>query len=314
MNIIRGIHNLKEIHANAVVTIGNFDGIHLGHQKLFLRVYKIGEKYNIPSIIILFEPQPLEFLKNKNAPIRITRFREKIKHIMSYNIDYILCIKFNKFFQSLTAKDFITKILINKLHIKFIIIGNDFRFGCQRSGNIDMLEKLSKKFSFKIIQVQPVYKNNIKISSTKIREVLSANNITLASKFLGRLFSIYGKVVHGKSIGKKIGYPTANILLNKSFLLSNGVYVVKVNCFLNKTLLGICNIGIKPSFSQVQNNRVLEVYLFNIKIDLYGKYIEVIILKKIRNELFFPSIQKLKNQIENDIKKAKQYFNISYHL
>lgn len=314
MKITRGIHNLKEINSNSVVTIGNFDGIHLGHQKLFSHTCMIGKKYNIPTVVILFEPQPLEFLKNKNAPLRITNFREKIKYIAYYNINTILCIKFNKFFQSLTAEDFIINILINKLHMKFIVIGDDFKFGFQRNGNINLLKTLGDKYLFHIIKVKSLYKDNIKISSTKVREALSGNNIKLASQFLGRSFSIYGRVVHGNSIGKKLSYPTANILLNKNFLLSNGVYAVKVNCFLNKILPGVCNIGIKPSFFNVNKNRVLEVYLFDIKIDLYGRYIEVIILKKIRDEQFFPSITELQNQIYNDVKKVKKYFNMSYNL
>jgi len=314
MKIIRGIHNLKEIHSNSVVTIGNFDGIHLGHQKLFFHTYITGKKHNIPTIIILFEPQPLEFLKNKNAPVRITTFREKIKYTASYNIDTVLCIRFNAFFQSLTAEDFIINILINKLHVKFIVIGDDFRFGFQRDGNINLLKKLGDKYLFHVIKVKSLYKDNTKISSTTIREALSKNNIKLASQLLGRPFSIYGRVVHGNSIGKKLGYPTANIRLNKNFLLSNGVYAVKVNCFLNKKFLGICNIGIKPSFFDTQKNKVLEVYLFNTKMNLYGKYIEVLICKKIRDELFFPSIKELKNQIFNDIQKVKNYFNISYNL
>ncbi|QCI22033.1 bifunctional riboflavin kinase/FAD synthetase [Buchnera aphidicola] len=314
MQIIRGINNLKAIHSKSVVTIGNFDGIHLGHKKLFFYTRMIGKKYNITTVIILFEPQPLEFFKKKSAPIRITTFREKIKNIIFYNIDKVLCIRFNKTFQSLCPKEFITKILINKLNIKFLIIGDDFKFGCQRNGDINLLKKLGDQYSFHVVKVKSLYKNNIKISSTKIREALLNNDIKLASQFLGRQFSVHGRVVHGNSIGKKIGYPTANIILNKKFLLSNGVYAVKVNCFSNKKFLGICNIGIKPSFFNIEKKRILEVYLFDTKIDLYGKYIEVILFKKIRDELYFSSIEKLQNQIFNDIKKVKTYFNTFHNL
>ncbi|QCI15841.1 bifunctional riboflavin kinase/FAD synthetase [Buchnera aphidicola] len=311
MKLIRGIHNLKEINSNSVVTIGNFDGIHLGHQKLFFNTKKIGQKYDLKTIIILFEPQPLEFLKKHDAPVRITQFREKIKRIISYNFDKILCIKFNKYFSSLSPEDFIINILINKLHMKFIVVGNDFKFGFQRNGNIAILKKLGEKYQFKIIKIKPLYKNNIKVSSTNIRKALSENNIKLASLFLGRLFSIYGKVIHGNAIGRTIGYPTANILLNKNFLLNKGVYAVKISFFLNsnKKYIGISNIGIKPSFLKSNENIYLEVHLFNININLYRKDIEVFIYKKIRNEKTFNSKEELQNQIFKDVEIVKKYFN-----
>ncbi|QCI25372.1 bifunctional riboflavin kinase/FAD synthetase [Buchnera aphidicola (Sitobion avenae)] len=310
MKIVRGIHNIKEINSHSVITIGNFDGIHLGHQELFLNTYQIGQKYKLSTVIILFEPQPLEFLKKNNAPVRITKFREKVKRIAFYNFDKIICIRFNKSFQSLNAEDFIINILINKLHLKFIVLGDDFRFGFQRNGNIDLLKKLGNKYQFQVIKIKPLYKNNTKISSTNIRKALSENNIKLASLFLGRRFSISGKVIHGNAIGKTINYPTANIRLNKNFLLTNGVYAVRIKYDLNKHAIGISNIGIRPSILNTQKNKLLEVYLFNLELDLYGKYIEVFIYKKIRNEKFFVSIKELKKQIFKDVLKVKKYFKI----
>jgi riboflavin kinase/FMN adenylyltransferase len=308
MKIIRGIHNLKEFTSNTVVTIGNFDGIHLGHEKLLFHTYQIGIKKNIPSVIIIFEPQPLEFLHITQAPMRITKFREKIKRIVSYQIDYVLCIKFNKVFQSINAEEFIINILINKLHTKYIVIGDDFRFGYKKHGNIQLLYQLGKKYFFNVIKIKSLYKNNIKISSTNIRTALLENNIELCSQLLGRSFSIIGRVVHGNSIGNKIGYPTANIVLNKNFLLSNGVYAVKVYYLPNKVIFGICNIGIKPSFFNPNKKKVLEVYLFDENINLYRKEIEVVICKKIRNEKCFKSIEDLKHQIIQDVKIVKKYF------
>ncbi|CAL4326213.1 bifunctional riboflavin kinase/FAD synthetase [Buchnera aphidicola] len=313
MKIIRGIHNIKEIISHSVVTIGNFDGIHLGHQKLFSCAHQISKKYNIPTIVILFEPQPLEFLRYNDAPMRITTFREKIKHISLYNIDKILCIKFNRSFQSLSPEDFIINILINKLHMKFIVIGDDFKFGVKRSGDINLLEKLRNQYQFQIVKIKALYKNNIKISSTNIRIALSKNNIKLASLLLGRLLSISGRVVHGYARGRTLGYPTANISLKKKSLFTHGVYAVKVHYFSNKICLGICNIGIKPSFMDCEKNRVLEVYLFDKNIDLYGKHIEVILYKKIRDEKIFTSKELLKNQIFQDILIVKNYFKIYKH-
>ncbi|AHG60220.1 bifunctional riboflavin kinase/FAD synthetase [Buchnera aphidicola] len=310
MNIIRGIHNIKEMNSNSVVTIGNFDGIHLGHQKLFSYIHKIGQEYKIPTIIILFEPQPLEFLKNKDAPVRITTFREKIKRISYFNINKVLCIRFNNFFKSLSAEDFIINILINKLHIKFIVIGEDFKFGFKRTGDFDLLEEFKNKYKFQIIKIKSLYKNNIKISSTNIRIALSQNKIKLASLLLGRSYSIFGKVVHGNAIGRRIGYPTANISLKKYSFLKNGVYAVKVRYLSNQICTGICNIGIKKNFFSTKKNRILEVYLFDQNINLYGKYIEVILYKRIRDEKIFISTKELQNQIYQDILIVKNFFEI----
>ncbi|AYN24892.1 bifunctional riboflavin kinase/FAD synthetase [Buchnera aphidicola] len=312
MKLIRGIHNLTKINSNSAVSIGNFDGIHLGHQKLLSNLYEVGKKYNIPTIVILFEPQPLEFLHNHNPPKRLTTLQNKIKYIQLWNIDIILCIKFNESFSSLSPEKFIKNILIKKLNIKFIIIGDDFRFGSKRNGNISLLKKIGHQYKFKVIEVSALlYKNKIKISSTNIRKYLLENKIELAKKLLGRPFSILSRVIHGNKIGRKLGYPTANIFLNKNIPLNNGVYAVKVSCLFNKNFIGICNVGIKPSFLHSKKNRFLEVYLFNFNLNLYGKKIEVFLHKKIRNESFFSSIEELKKQISKDIKIVKKYFNIN---
>lgn len=314
MKLIRGICNLKKINSNSAVSIGNFDGIHLGHQKLLSNLYEIGKKNNIPTIVILFEPQPLEFLNNQNPPKRITTLQNKIKYIQLWKIDIILCIKFNEYFSSLSAEKFIKNVLIKKLNIKFIIIGDDFRFGSKRNGNISLLKKIGYQYNFKVIEISALlYKNIIKISSTNIRKCLLENKIELVRKLLGRPFSILGRVIHGNKIGRKLGYPTANILLHKNIPINNGVYAVKVSCFLNKDFIGICNIGIKPSYFHSKKNRLLEVYLFNFNIDLYEKKIEVFLYKKIRDECFFSSIEKLKEQISKDVKIVKKYFNINYN-
>lgn len=309
MRIIRGIHNLKKINSNSVVSIGNFDGVHLAHQKLLSKVYNIGKSNNFTTIIILFEPQPLEFLNNQNPPKRITKFREKIRYIELYKIDIILCIQFNNFFSNFSAEQFIIKILLNKLNIKFIVIGKDFKFGYKRNGNILFLKEISKKYKFHVIEIKSIYKNNIKISSTNIRKYLLDNNFQFAKLLLGRRFSILGRVFYGNQIGKTLGYPTANIKLYNNFPLNHGVYAVKVN--YKQKYLGICNIGIKPSYIYIEKNKILEVHLFNTNIDLYNKKIEVVIYKKIRNECFFLSITELKNQIAKDIEIVKKYFHIS---
>ncbi|WP_254056360.1 bifunctional riboflavin kinase/FAD synthetase [Buchnera aphidicola] len=311
IQIIRGIHNIKHINFNSVITIGKFDGIHLGHQKLLTQVYQISQKYKLLSIVILFEPQPLEFLKKKDIPMRIMKFRDKVKWISSYNIDTILCIRFNQSFKSLNAKEFIINILINKLNVKYIVIGDDFKFGCKRNGNINLLKEMGQQYQFNIIIIRSLYTHSGKISSTNIRIALSKNNIKLATNLLGRPVSITGKVIHGDQIARTLDFPTANVRINEKHLLSNGVYAVKIKYSIKKYCLGISNIGIKPTFiKNKQNTRLLEVHLFNKNIDLYGKYIEIFIYKKIRDEKIFSSRTELKNQIYQDIIKVKEYFKI----
>ncbi|WP_422667102.1 bifunctional riboflavin kinase/FAD synthetase [Buchnera aphidicola] len=306
MELIRGIHNLKKKFFHSIVTIGNFDGIHLGHQKIFSSACEIRKKNNIPIILILFEPQPLEFLKIKPLPKRLTILREKIKYLSLWKINYILCIKFNSFFASLSPEDFIINILINKLCMRFIIIGDDFRFGSKRHGNISLLENIGKKNNFQVIKIASMNYLNIKISSTNIRNALSNDNIVLANKLLGRSFSLSGTVIHGNAIGRLLGYPTANISLNNNCALNNGVYAITAHVPKNKNLIGIANIGVK--LYQEKKKRILEVHLFNINLNLYEKKIEIIFHKKIRNEKIFSSLEKLKNQISRDIIKVKIYF------
>jgi riboflavin kinase/FMN adenylyltransferase len=197
------------------------------------------------------------------------------------------------------------------LNIKFIIIGDDFRFGSKRNGNISLLKEIGYQYNFKVIEISSLlYKNKIKISSTNIRKCLLENKIELARKLLGRPFSISGRVIHGNKIGRKLGYPTANISLRKNIPLNNGVYAVKISCFFNKKFVGICNIGIKPSYFSSKKHRLLEVHLFNFNLNLYEEKIEVFLYKKIRNECFFSSKNKLKEQISKDIEIVKKYFNL----
>ncbi|AWH90616.1 bifunctional riboflavin kinase/FMN adenylyltransferase [Buchnera aphidicola (Melanaphis sacchari)] len=308
MKLIRNINNTNIINPSSIVSIGNFDGMHLGHQKIFSELCTIGKTNNISKTIIIFEPQPLEFLNKKKAPKRLMQFQQKIKYIQKWKIDTILCIKFNKYFSSLSPEIFIEKILIKKLNTKYIIIGEDFKFGSKRHGNISLLKKLEEKYQFKVIEIPSIYKKNNKVSSTNIRKYLIADKIELARSLLGRPFSILGRVIHGNKIGRKIGYPTANILLYPNNPIQNGVYAVKVSCFQNIKFIGVCNIGIKKNYITQKKQKILEVHLFDTNINLYEKKIEIFLYKKIRNEFNFSSIKFLKNQISKDVQFTQKYF------
>ncbi|WP_343192282.1 bifunctional riboflavin kinase/FAD synthetase [Buchnera aphidicola (Formosaphis micheliae)] len=310
MLVIRDIENIKNKWKDCILTIGNFDGVHLGHKFLLNFITKQKILYNKPVVLLLFEPQPLELLRPDASPPRLTKLREKIRHLSLWNIDTIICLRFNKHFSLLHPNQFISDILVEKLKVKILIIGNDFRFGKNRMGNVSLLREKGKIYNFHVIVPNTYCKNNKKISSTAIRNALSKNNFSLAQSLLGYPFSISGKVIHGRKKGRKIGFPTANISLSQYISPVTGVFAVKIPKLLTKYIYGIANIGIKPSFSnQLQQ---LEVHLFDITIDLYTQNIEVILCKKIRDEKTFSSIEELKKQISKDILIVRNYFAIHY--
>ncbi|CAL1329244.1 bifunctional riboflavin kinase/FAD synthetase [Candidatus Providencia siddallii] len=308
MEIIRGMHNIKAYHSGCVLTIGNFDGVHRGHQLLLNNLKLKGKQLNLPTVVILFEPQPLEFFsKNTKTPARLTSFRDKVKYLLEINIHYLLIIKFNKYIASLTHFDFVSKILVNKLNTKYLIIGDDFRFGKNRIGDFNFLKKISKIFNFNIINTESLCDSKIRISSTLIRKVIQKNNFILAEKLLGHHYCISGRVIYGEQIGRKIGFPTANLLLKRFVTPVTGVYIVEIYGLHKKVLQGVANIGKKPTLSSKEIQ--LEVYIIDINMNLYGCYINVVLLKKLRNERKFKSLKKLKKQIIKDVIATKKYFN-----
>ncbi|VFP84154.1 Bifunctional riboflavin kinase/FMN adenylyltransferase [Candidatus Erwinia haradaeae] len=307
MMLIRGIHNLRTEHCGYALTIGNFDGVHRGHQALLTKLRIEGSKYNAPVMVMLFEPHPLEVLRAKNAPARLTRLHEKLVYLKKAGVDAVLCIRFNYHFASYSARDFITELLVNKLRIKLLAVGDDFRFGAGRRGNFCLLEQASMHYSFNVLSTQTLLDNNQRISSTAIREALSVDDLRLAAMLLGRPFSMSGRVIYGDSLGRSIGFPTANIPLFRISTPITGVYVVYVKGAGLQVLLGVANIGIRPTLKRVQKQ--LEVHLLDITIDLYGQYIEVIFLHKIRDEKYFSSLLSLKEQIQRDVIDARSFFD-----
>ncbi|XBC42938.1 MAG: bifunctional riboflavin kinase/FAD synthetase [Buchnera aphidicola (Kaburagia rhusicola ensigallis)] len=308
MKLIRNINNIKFQTNPCILTIGNFDGIHLGHQKLLNLMCKKKEEYKKPITIAIFEPQPQEFFCPKNPPIRLMQFREKVKYLSQWNIDTILCIYFNRIFSCISPIDFVTNIIIKKLNVCFLAIGKNFCFGAKRKGNIIFLKNMGKNYNFEVYTTKILTTHGIEISSTAIRSALKNNNLKLAKILLGRSFSISGRVINGKKNGSLIGFPTANIILHKNAAPINGVFIVKISIpSSQKIFLGVANIGTQPTMSGTK--KTLEVHLINVSINLYKTYIEVIFIKKIRDEFCFSSIEELKTQIQCDIKTANLYFN-----
>ena len=304
MKIIRGIDNLNNEFTQCVLTLGNFDGVHLGHQQLINHLIEQGKKLNLPTAVMLFEPQPLEFF-SKRAPTRLTSFKEKVRLIEKLGIDYIIAVPFTQTFANMSANAFIQDWLINKLNAKYIVIGDDFQFGRDRKGNINLLQQYTPNNHFSVESMPTLVWNNLRISSTAVREALFNSDFELARCLLGRDYAIQGRVVHGKALARQLGFPTANIHLNRKKPALQGVYFVKVkNCCSNQYYHGIANIGIRPTIEG--KKAILEVNLFDFSGDIYGQYLDVTFVCKLRDEKKFDSLADLKQQISQDVCTAKQ--------
>jgi riboflavin kinase / FMN adenylyltransferase len=287
---------------NYLVTIGNYDGVHLGHQEILNHLREQSYKLNLPSLVIIFEPQPDEYFFGSKAGPRIMTLREKSAAIAKLGIDFILVLKFNEQFANLSAESFISKILINYLQVKYVIIGDDFVFGREGKGDYAMLEKFAEKHHFTAVKTSTFRVSNVRVSSTLIREALLFNNFQLAEKLLGKPYTISGKIAHGNQLGRKLGFPTANIYLHQRVIPVKGVFSVKIWGLENEPLLGIANIGSRPTIKGDKN--VLEIHIFEFTQNIYGRRIQVEFLYKIRDEIKFESIEKLRQQIMLDIKQA----------
>lgn len=299
-------HNIKPRHKTCVATIGNFDGLHQGHQKVIQALIKLGKQLDLPTCVILFEPHPQEFFYRDQAPARLMRLREKIKFLQFLTIDRVLCLRFNKRLAECSAEEFVKKILIDKLGVKGLIIGDDFRFGRGRQGDFSFLQKLGQEYGFKVFSTPTVLFENERIGSSRVRRAVKQADFKLASLLLGRPFKLSGRVIYGDQRGRLIDFPTANIGLHRQILPLQGVFIVNVYGLASTPLAGVANIGKRPTVNGLKN--LLEVYLFDFDQNIYGRFIEVEFLKKIRDEKKFDNLTALKHQITKDVTRAKSYF------
>ncbi len=297
--------NISKLHKNSIILIGNFDGLHLGHQKLFQEAKKYKKKIMCKLGVVTFDPMPKMFFNKELKNYRISNLNQKINYFKKYDIDFIVNKNFNKNFSKIKSYNFIKNILSKKLKSKYIFVSNNFRFGNKREGNVKLLKNLSKKYNYKIINPTPLKKKGKIISSTLIRKLLQKGKLDKANKYLNRPWSIEGKVQRGRSMGKKIGFPTCNIELSDYIIAKPGVYAVKVKCFdIKNNLKGIANLGYRPTFNQ--KKILLEVNIFNFNGNLYNKKLTVEFKKFIRGEKKFRGVKQLRNQIHKDLKRAKK--------
>ncbi|MDY3695280.1 MAG: bifunctional riboflavin kinase/FAD synthetase [Proteus mirabilis] len=308
MELIRGIQNIRTLHHGCVLTIGNFDGVHRGHQALLKHLKQEASQRGLPTVVMTFEPQPLEFFLPEKAPARLTRLRDKIKYLAECGIDYLLCVKFDKQFAAQTPEEFVSSLLVNKLGVKFLAIGDDFRFGKNREGDFHFLQQAGARYGFEVANTESYCDKGLRISSTAVREALLNDDLVLAESLLGHPYSVCGRVVHGNELGRTIGFPTANIPMKRLVAPVKGVYAVDVYLSDNQSPLpGVANIGSRPT---VQGRGVqLEVHLIDVNMDLYGRRIDVVLRKKLRNEQRFASLDALKQQIADDVATARDFLS-----
>ncbi|MEL0629032.1 bifunctional riboflavin kinase/FAD synthetase [Psychromonas aquatilis] len=305
MELIRGIHNLQPQPQGCVLSIGNFDGVHLGHRAVLSRLLKEAERLNVPATVMTFEPQPAELFAGKNAPGRLSRLRDKFVQLEKLQLDNLMCVSFTHKFANLSATDFIEQLLIKKLNVKFLVIGDDFHFGYQRLGDFELLKEAGKKHGFEVVDTRSLSQDTCRVSSTRIRSALASGNLQQAEQMLGRKYSISGRVGHGKKLGRTIGVPTANLYLKRRVSPVSGVFAVSILGIDKEVYTGVANIGCRPTVNGERQQ--LEVHIFEYEGDLYGRQLEVILEKKLRDEVRFDSFAELKTQIDKDIQQAKEW-------
>ena len=306
IKIIRGLNNIREKHAGAVVTIGNFDGVHIGHQMILRRVNQEAKRLKTQSMLICFEPQPKEFFDVYKAPARLTRFREKVELLAEQGISQVLCLKFNEEVRKMSSNRF-TSLLVDHLKVRALFVGDDFKFGNDRRGDFSSLKEAGSKNNFPVHNMYTLDFQAERVSSTRIRDSLAVGEFQLAEKLLGHPFSISGKVIYGRQLGRTIGIPTANIQLHRYVAPISGVFAC--NVFIGAELFfGVANVGVRPTVDDSNLTPILEVHLLNFNRMIYGESVKVVFLKKLRDEKKYEDLSALKSAINQDVRNAETFF------
>lgn len=315
MLVLRGFH--RSAPSSTVLTIGNFDGVHCGHRALLDQLVSRAKALGLPPAVLTFEPHPREFFDPKNAPTRLATLREKLELLADAGVEIVLVARFNGAFAGLSADAFVEQVIVKALRAKYVMIGDDFRFGAKRAGGFHHLQQKGEEYGFRVEAMHSVLLDGERVSSSGVRAALVAGDMSEAAKLLGRPYAIDGRVVHGDKRGRQLGFPTANIRVKHNPLPLMGVFAVEVRCQANTVgncnvpgdfLHGVANLGIRPT---VEGTRpLLEIHLFDFVGDLYGAHLNVRFVKKIRDEMKFSGLDALRAQIARDSAMARAHFNI----
>ncbi len=305
---IRGLHNLRPWHRGCVATIGSFDGVHLGHQAILRQLIEVAKQHNLPAVVIVFEPQPHEFFLRDKAPARLMRLRDKIQALLAAGVQRVLCVRFNDPLRSLSAEAFVQKVLLDGLAIKHLVVGDDFRFGCDRRGDFALLQRIGSERGFDVSDTCTLEIKGERVSSTRIRQLLEAGDFAQAETLLGKPYSIHGRIGYGQQLGRQLGVPTANVHLHRYRSPLHGVFTVSVKFRDGSSGRGVANIGVRPTVTG-DKKPLLEVHLFDFTRTIYGEMIDVIFHSKLRDEKKFNSLEELQLQLQTDIAQARQFFS-----
>ncbi len=310
MEIIRGLHNIRPEHKGCVATIGNFDGVHHGHQMMLAHLIAKADELGVPSLLITFEPLPREYFQRGELPPRLTRFREKITLLSRTRLDRVLCIPFNAELAQVPAEDVVDHLLIERLGVQYFVVGDDFRFGNGAAGDYALLYRKGQQWGFGVSEMGTLAFTAERVSSTRVRNALGVGDFDLAEELLGYSYFIMGRVVYGRQLGRQLGVPTANIRLQRYKAALEGVYAVRVQG-LDRAYTGIANIGVRPTVEGKEP--LLEVHIFDFSGDIYGKLLTVTFAHKLRDEQKFDGLDALKAQIHSDMQQARRWFEQNPH-
>ena len=307
MEIIRGFHNLQPQHRGCVATVGNYDGVHLGHQRVLTELKQRAMALGLPTVVVTFEPTPQEYLAPDSAPARLSRLREKIALLAEQGVDRLLVLRFAQSLAQTEPEDFILRLLVDGLGVRHLVVGDDFRFGRARRGDYAMLAKAGQDHRYTLESMATYLVNGARASSSRLRQALSTGDLVLTQQLLGRPYRLSGRVIRGQQLGRQLGYPTANIALHRLKSPLQGIFAVRVHGLSGGPHNGVASIGTRPTVDD-DPNWLLEVHLFDADGDMYDQYLEVEFLHYLRNEERFDSLEALKIQMDLDADNARRYF------
>ena len=309
MEVIRGWHNIRPVHHGCVATIGNFDGVHLGHRALIGQLAALGRERAVPTTLVTFEPQPLEFFAGENAPPRLTRLREKLIALRTTPLDRVALLRFDARLCAMSPVEFVESILVAGFGVRVVVAGDDFRFGYRGEGNFDLLVSLGERHGFDVVKRETFCARGGRVSSSWIRDALANDELEIARELLGRPYTVSGRVVLGDRRGRTIGFPTLNIAFRRRRPALRGVYAVRVAGLAGQALDAVANVGTRPTVDG--HDVVLEAHIFDWSGDAYGRSVEVSFVTKIRDERKFDSIDALKTRIGHDSARAREILGCS---
>jgi len=306
MQILRSVADAAP--SPVALTIGNFDGVHLGHQAMLAKLRAAASSRDLPACVMTFEPHPREFFAPDQAPVRLTTLREKCELLAKHGVDRVQVCRFNFALAQVTAQEFIERLLVRSLGVRWLQVGDDFRFGARRAGDLSMLKAFAPRHGYEVEPMPTVTLDGVRVSSTAVRDALAAGDVAQAQRLLGRPYSISGRVVRGDQLGRKLGFPTANVQMRHNRPPLCGIFAVEFHRADGSVLRGVASLGVRPTVKAIGAAPVLEVYLFDFSAEIYGEPVRVEFLHKFRDEAKYVDIDTLQRQIAQDVADAKDFF------